>query len=84
MNAAGGYTQTGDDDHPYVTQPDGQREGVKRRTLFADHVPQPRPGAVVYVSTKTVAAQPSNLPTILGVAAQVLGALVTIIVVAKR
>ncbi len=84
VNAAGGYTQTGDRDHPYVTQPDGQREGVKRRALFADQVPKPRAGAVVYVSTKTVAPQGSNLPTILGTAAQVLGALVTIIVVAKR
>jgi protein involved in polysaccharide export with SLBB domain len=84
VNAAGGYTQTGDKEHPYVTQPDGQREGVNRRAIFADHVPKPRPGAVVYVSTRTVQPQPGNLTGILGTAAQVLGALVTIIVVAKR
>jgi polysaccharide export outer membrane protein len=84
VNAAGGYAQNGDKDHPYVTQPDGQREGVKRRTIFADAVPKPKPGALVYVSTRTVQAQPSNLSAILGTAAQVLGALVTIIVVAKR
>jgi polysaccharide export outer membrane protein len=84
VNAAGGYAQNGDRDHPYVTQPDGQREGVKRRTIFADAVPKPRPGALVYVSARTVQAQPGNLSAILGTAAQVLGALVTIIVVAKR
>jgi polysaccharide biosynthesis/export protein len=84
VNAAGGYTQTGDRDHPYVTQPDGQREGVKRRTVFADHVPKPRAGAVVFVSTKTVQTQPSNLISVLGTAAQVLGSLITIILVAKK
>ncbi len=84
VNAAGGYTQTGDKAHPYVTQPDGQREGVKRRAIFADQVPRPRPGAVVFVSTRTVQEQGSNVGAILGTAAQLLGALVTIIVVARR
>ena len=32
VDRAGGYTQTGDNDRPYVTQPNGEREGVKRRT----------------------------------------------------
>jgi polysaccharide export outer membrane protein len=84
VNAAGGYTQSGDDNHPYVTQPDGQREGVKRHAILADHVPRPRPGAVVFVSTKTVSPQPSNLPAILSTAASLVGAVVTIIVVAKH
>jgi hypothetical protein len=57
---------------------------VKRRAIFADAVAKPRPGAVVYVSARTVQEPPSNLTGILGTAAQVLGALVTIIVVAKR
>jgi hypothetical protein len=57
---------------------------VKRRAVFADAVPKPRPGAVVYVSTRTVQEPPSNLTSILGTAAQLLGALVTIIVVARR
>jgi protein involved in polysaccharide export with SLBB domain len=84
VNAAGGYTQTGDSQHPYVTQPDGQREGVKRRALVADDVPKPRPGAVVYVSTRTVAPQPSNLLSALATGAQVLGTLITLILVAKK
>ena len=70
--------------HPYVTQPNGEREGVKRRTVFADHVPRPKPGAVVFVTTRTVQEPSSNLGGILATAAQLIGALVTIIVVARR
>ena len=50
---AGGYTQAGDKRHPYVTQPNGEREGVKRKAVFADKVPKPDPGAVVFVPTRT-------------------------------
>jgi protein involved in polysaccharide export with SLBB domain len=84
VDAAGGYGQTGDSRHPYVTQPNGRREGVKRKAILADRVPSPRAGAVVFVPTKTTQEPQSNLSTILGTAAQVLGALVTIIVVARR
>ncbi len=84
VNAAGGYTQASDDKHPYVTQPNGSREGVKRRIVFADRVPRPRPGATVFVPAKVIEEQPSNVTGVLATAAQVLGALVTIIVVARR
>ena len=84
VDAAGGYTQQGDNRHPYVTQPNGERQGVKRRAVFADRVPQPKPGAVVFVATRTVQEPGSNLTGILATAAQLLGALVTIIVVARN
>jgi protein involved in polysaccharide export with SLBB domain len=84
VSAAGGYTQRSDEKHAYVTQPNGVREGVKRKAILADRVPRPRPGAVVYVPTKLIQEQPSNATAILATAAQVLGALVTIIVVAKQ
>jgi protein involved in polysaccharide export with SLBB domain len=84
VNAAGGYTQTGDTRHPYVTQPNGDREGVKRKAVFADDVPKPRPGAVVFVATRTAQEPSSNITGILATAAQMIGALVTIIVVARR
>jgi polysaccharide biosynthesis/export protein len=84
VDAAGGYTQTGDNRHPYVTQPNGEREGVKRKSVFADKVPKPMPGAVIFVATRTAQEPSSNLAGILGTAAQLLGALVTIIVVARR
>jgi polysaccharide export outer membrane protein len=85
VDAAGGYTQTGDHRRTYVTQPDGRRESVKRRVVWADYVPAPRPGAVVVVPVRV--AQESgggvNVAGILSTAAQLLGALVTIIVVSK-
>lgn len=84
VDAAGGYTQLGDPKRAYLTQPNGKREGVKRRVLFADKVPRPGPGAVVYVPNRVIQDQPSNVAGILGTAAQVLGALITIIVVARN
>jgi len=84
VNAAGGYTQAADNGHPYVTQPNGEREGVKRKAIFADNVPKPEPGALVYVPTRTTQETPSNITGVLATAAQVLTALVTIIVVARR
>jgi polysaccharide export outer membrane protein len=84
VNAAGGYTQAADNRHPYVTQPNGEREGVKRKAVLADNVPRPNPGAVIFVPTRTVQESPSNVTGIIATAAQLLGALVTIIVVARR
>jgi len=83
VDAAGGYTQLGDNKRAYVTQPDGKREAVKRRAVFADHVPKPKSGAVVFVPARRIQEQPSNLAGILAVAAQVLSAVVTIIVVTR-
>jgi protein involved in polysaccharide export with SLBB domain len=84
VNAAGGYTQLGDSKHAYVTQPNGKREGVKRRVVLADDVPKPKSGAVVFVPAKVVQEQPSNVAGVIGTIAQLVGALVTIIVVARN
>jgi protein involved in polysaccharide export with SLBB domain len=84
VDAAGGYTQVADNRHPYVTQPNGEREGVKRRAVLADKVPKPNPGAVIFVAQRTAQEAGSNITGILGTAAQLLGALVTIIVVSRR
>jgi hypothetical protein len=84
VDHAGGYTVLGDRNRPYVTQPNGEREGVKRKNILADHLPKPGPGAMVFVPRKLVQDQPSSLPSVLGTVAQVLGVLTTIIVVATR
>jgi polysaccharide export outer membrane protein len=84
VDAAGGYTQSGDNRRSYVTQPNGDREGVKRKTILADRVPHPQAGAVVFVPTRTAQEQGSNIVGIVGTAAQLLGALVTLIVVARQ
>jgi polysaccharide biosynthesis/export protein len=84
VDAAGGYTQLSDTRHAYVTQPNGKREAVKRRIILADGVPKPNSGAVVFVPAKVVQDQPSNLTGVISTVAQVLTALVTVILVAKR
>ncbi len=84
VNSAGGYTQAGDTKHAYVTQPDGKREGVKRRVVLADDVPRPKPGAVVFVPARVGQEQPSNITGVIATVAQVLTALVTVILVAKK
>lgn len=84
VDAAGGYTQAGDQRRAYVTQANGEREGVRRKTLLADKVPRPAAGAVVFVPGKTAQEPGSNVVGIIGTAAQLLGALVTLIVVARR
>src|SRR3954462_14500815 len=83
VNAAGGYTQTSDKKHPYVTQANGKRQGVKRRIMFADDVPRPSSGAVVFVPAKLVQEQPSNIASVIGTVAQVLAAVGTLVIVAR-
>jgi protein involved in polysaccharide export with SLBB domain len=84
VDAAGGYTQLSDNRHAYVTQPNGKREAVKRRLILADGVPKPRSGAVVFVPAKVVQDQPSNITGVISTVAQVLTALVTVILVARQ
>ena len=84
MDAAGGYTQLSDSKHSYVTQPNGKRQGVKRRVVLADGVPKPQPGAVVFVPAKRIQDQPSNVAGVIGTVAQLVAALVTVIVVARQ
>ena len=84
VDAAGGYTQLGDPKRAYATQPNGKREGVKRKFVLADKQPRPGPGAVVFVPTRVIQDTPSNAGAILATAAQVIGALVTIVVVARN
>jgi protein involved in polysaccharide export with SLBB domain len=83
VNAAGGYTQRSDDKHAYVTQPNGERMGVKRKVVLGDNVPKPRPGASVYVPTKLIQEQPSNVLGVVSSVATLLGSLATIILVAR-
>jgi protein involved in polysaccharide export with SLBB domain len=84
VDAAGGYTQLSDSKHAYVTQPNGKRQGVKRRVVLADNVPKPQPGAVVFVPAKRIQDQPSNVTAVIGTVAQVLTGLITLIIVADQ
>ncbi|MGN6393590.1 MAG: SLBB domain-containing protein [Gemmatimonadales bacterium] len=84
VNAAGGYTQAGDQRHAYLTQPNGERQGVRRKAVLADDVPKPLAGAVVFVPPKTAAEPGSNVLGVVATAAQVLAALATLIVVVRQ
>jgi protein involved in polysaccharide export with SLBB domain len=84
VDAAGGYTQLSDSRHAYVTQPNGKREAVKRRVILADGVPKPKSGAVIYVPAKVIQEQPANVAGVISTVAQVLTALVTVILVARQ
>lgn len=84
VNAAGGYTGTGDSRRAYVTQPNGKKEGVTRRAVLADNVPKPKSGAVIFVPQKVVQDQPPNVAGVISTVAQVLTALVTVIVLVRR
>jgi polysaccharide export outer membrane protein len=84
VDAAGGYTQRGDNKRAYVTQPNGKKQAVKRRVVLADDVPKPKSGAVVFVPEKLAQEQPSNLAGVVGTVAQVLAALATVIVVVRQ
>ena len=84
VNAAGGYAQLGDKRRAYVTQPNGKREAVQRRVVFADAVPRPKSGAVIFVPAKLVQDQPGNVVGVISTVAQLMTAVVTIILVARR
>jgi polysaccharide export outer membrane protein len=84
VNAAGGYAQAGDQKHAYVTQPNGKREGVKRRVILADDVPKPKSGAVVFVPARAAQEQPSNVAGIVTAIAGLVSTVVTLVVVAQQ
>ena len=83
VRAAGGPSKTADQNRAYVTQPDGSVESVVERLFRPDVIPVPKPGSVVVVTEKEAVTN-SDTVAKLGVLAQVIGALVTLVVVAKR
>jgi protein involved in polysaccharide export with SLBB domain len=83
VSGAGGYSQSGDKSRSYVTQPNGSREAVKRKTILRDRVPQPLAGAVVFVPTHTPEPAGNTLGYV-SAAIQLLATLATLIVVARQ
>jgi polysaccharide biosynthesis/export protein len=83
VRAAGGPTKTADPNRAYVTQPDGSVESYVERMLRPDVIPEPKPGSVVVVTEKETNTN-SDTVAKLGVLAQLVGAIVTLVVVAKR
>ena len=84
VNAAGGYAGNGDNRRAYVTQPNGKREGVKRKTILPDRVPKVQSGGIVFVPNRVVQEPGSNTATVVATVAQVLTAVATLIVVSRN
>jgi polysaccharide export outer membrane protein len=82
VHAAGGPSKMAEPNRAYVTQADGSVESIVTRTMRPDVIPKPTPGSVVVVTEKDVNDHPDTLAR-LGVLAQVIGALVTLVVVSR-
>jgi polysaccharide export outer membrane protein len=81
--SAGGYSRLADRGRTYVTQPNGKVESVTKRFLLPDSNPRPLPGAMVFVPDRDPEDR-RDYTAILGVAAQILASVVTIVVVSTR
>ncbi len=84
VRAAGGYSKDGDKRRAFVTQPNGDKQAVERRFLLPDSRPAPRPGAEVMVPVRDPSERGPGIASVLGVAAQLLASVVTVIVVARN
>lgn len=85
VRRAGGYAARSDDKLAYVTQPNGEKDVVKRRFL-ADRVPRVGAGAVVFVPERDlgVPREASNVAQILSTVVGAVATLVTTIVLVSR
>ena len=83
VRAAGGVTAEGDEKHVWVQQANGKIESRHRAGWFFTSSPSPQPGSKVFVPTKDPNAK-RDWAQLLGTTAQVLGSVVTIIVVLSR
>ena len=83
IRAAGGASQDGDANHVWVQQPNGKVESRHRVAWVIPVSPEPKPGSKVFVPNRDPKDK-KDWTQILGTTAQVLGSLVTIIVVLNR
>ncbi len=83
IRAAGGVAAEGDGKRVWVQQANGKVESRHRAAMFFTSSPTPLPGSRVYVPQRDPNAK-KDWTQILGTTAQVLGSLVTIIVVLNR
>ncbi|MES2178525.1 MAG: SLBB domain-containing protein [Gemmatimonadota bacterium] len=83
VRAAGGPSRSAEISRSYVTQPDGTVESLVTRTLRPDDVPVPRAGATVMVTEKDPTEHPDTIAR-LGVIAQIIGGLVTLVAILYR
>lgn len=79
VNAAGGTTERARMRQAYVIQPSGKVQTRRHLFWFIPLDPQPQPGAVVVVPERALATPPPNTAATVGLIAQMLGTLATIV-----
>ena len=88
VQAAGGRGARADLGRVYVTQPNGKVQGVKRRRFAPDDVPDPLPGARVFVPARPLNATSDNaiqtLATVAQIIATVGGLIFTAVALTRR
>lgn len=83
IRAAGGSTERGRTREAYVIQPSGKVESRRHFLWVFTLDPTPQPGAVVVVPERAATQSGSNAAQIVGIIAQVMASLATIIVVSR-
>lgn len=84
IDAAGGTASDGDGKRAFVTQPNGKIEARRDRGILPDLMPEPRPGAVVFVPQRDEATIGSSFASLLSTGAQVIGSIVTVVVLLNQ
>ena len=84
IRAAGGPTRKADVKRSYVTQPNGKVEARESHFLLPDGVPKPLPGSTVFVPDKDPAENSAAFLANVGVLAQVLAGLATLILAVRH
>jgi protein involved in polysaccharide export with SLBB domain len=84
IRAAGGPSRKADMKRSYVTQPNGKVQAIQSRFLLPDGVPKPLPGSTVFVPERDPNDRPSDVLANVGVLAQVLAGLATLILAVRH
>jgi polysaccharide export outer membrane protein len=84
IRAAGGPSRKADVKRAYVTQPNGKLEARQSHFLVPDGNPKPNAGSTVFVPERDPNDKPTDLLTTVGVIAQVMAGLATLLVAARR
>lgn len=84
IDAAGGPSGKGDVKRAFVTQANGKIQSRRDRGIFPDLMPEPGPGAVVYVPQRSEQSVSSSFASFATTATQILGSLIGILVLVNQ
>jgi polysaccharide export outer membrane protein len=84
IRAAGGPSRKADVKRSYVTQPNGKVEARESHFLLPDGVPKPLPGSVVFVPERDPSESTAGLLSNIGILAQVMAGLATLILAVRN